>query len=64
MFTRRAHFAPWSGLRRLASLPQVALGVKSVNLEGYHSKLWVTLPRGAPKGPNWRVLALLVTIYV
>jgi len=31
---------------------------------GYHSKLWGTLPQGAPKGPNWRVLALFVAIYV
>ena len=30
----------------------------------YRSKQWVALPQGASKGPNWRVSALVVAVYV
>jgi hypothetical protein len=46
MFTRRAHSAPWSGLRRLASLPQVALGVKLVKTKEFGQRLPFVLSSG------------------
>jgi hypothetical protein len=44
MFTRRAHFAPWSGLRRLVSLPQFAWAVKSVKARVWAKIGTCTLP--------------------
>jgi len=50
MFARRAHFAPWSGLRTFASLSQFVLGVKTVRVRLFSQSFSPDLERSQDKG--------------